>query len=70
MMGEKRIYDVDVNRSAIKKSSSLDEFKKLNPHIFDHLGDKEASAYAELWAEYNPAPVAKATTGTGDALVP
>lgn len=58
----KRVYDVDVNRAALKKAGSLDEFTKLNPDIFDHLGVNESAAYAELWKEgvYTTAPATPA----------
>lgn len=64
-----RIHDVDVNRDALKKAGSIDEFKKLNPNIFDHLGDKETVAYAELWAELNP-PANKPALSVGQEAKP
>lgn len=60
----KRIYDVDVNRAALKKAKSLDEFVKLNPNIFDHLGDTEPLAYAELWEEQKSALASKDAPAT------
>lgn len=54
----KRIHDVDVNRAALKKAGSLEEFKKLNPEIFSHLADQDG-AYAELYAEFTPAMAVK-----------
>lgn len=54
----KRIHDVDINRTALKKAGSLEEFKKLNPDIFSHLADQDG-AYAELFAEVTPPVVVK-----------
>lgn len=63
MSENKRVFDVDVNRDAAKKASTLDEFKKLNPSIFDHLGDNENAAYEELFKEFGtPAPAIKPET--------
>lgn len=66
----KRIFDVDVNRAAIKPANSLDEFKKVNPSIFDHLGDQETKAYEELWAEGKTPPTVKPTGPTPEGVKP
>lgn len=50
-----RIYDVDINRAAVKKASTLEEFKKLNPNIFDHLAENESAAYELLFKEFGTA---------------
>lgn len=63
----KRIFDVDVNRSIVKPGKDLAEFKKNNPHIFDHLGDKENAAYEELFKEFSPAPKAASPAPSGEA---
>jgi len=63
-----RIYDVDVVRSLVQPGKDLAEFKKNNPHIFDHLGDKENAAYEELYKEFSPAPKAASPAPSGDAV--
>jgi hypothetical protein len=60
----KRIHGVDVNRSTVKRAATLAEFKTANPHIFDHLGENESAAYAELWEEGYAAPAVAAAPAT------
>jgi len=62
-----RIYGVDVVRSLVKPGKDLVEFKKNNPDIFDHLGDKENAAYEELYKEFSPAPKAASPAPSGEA---
>lgn len=59
MSENKRVFDVDVNGDAVKKAPTLDEFKKLNPSIFDHLGESENAAYEELFKECGMTPAPK-----------
>ncbi len=62
----KRYHGVHVVLDQVKKATSLDEFKKANPNIFDHLGENENAAYAELFKDVS-APVAKAEATKADA---
>lgn len=67
----KRIYNVDVVRSLVKPGKNLEEFKTANPNIFDHLSkDEEDAAYAELYEEFKPSPVAKSTPSAGTTTTP
>jgi len=61
-----RIYGVDVVRSLVKSGKDLAEFKKNNPDIFDHLGDKENAAYEELYKEFSPAPKVVSPAPSGE----
>ena len=71
-----RIHDVDINRAAVTKAPSIDEFKKVNPEIFSHLSaEDQDDAYKALFAEFPPAAAAavvpatpaKTTSPAGDA---